>query len=53
MVFSIRIGVRPRDEQLRQQLDAEVERRQPEIQRLLASYGIPQVSAQNIAQGGN
>lgn len=53
MVFSIGIGVRPADRQLRQRLDAEVERRQPEIRQLLVSYGIPQVDAPTIAQGGN
>lgn len=42
LAFDIAMGVRPRDEGLRQQLDAELERRRPEIERLLASYGVPQ-----------
>lgn len=53
MSFAIGIGVRPQDEALRQKLDAELERRQPEIQRLLVSYGIPQVSPPPAMQGGN
>ena len=52
MTYSIGMGVRPQDEQLRQRLDAELERRQPDIQRLLASYGIPQVSAAPAGHGG-
>ena len=52
MVFGIGIGVRPADQQLRRRLDAEVERRQPEIDRLLFSYGIPQVNAPAMARGG-
>lgn len=53
MSYSIGIGVRPRDVQLRQILDAEVERRQADIRRLLASYGIPQAGPASAVQGGN
>jgi quinoprotein dehydrogenase-associated probable ABC transporter substrate-binding protein len=53
MVFGIGIGVRPQEDGLRQRLDAEVARRQPEIQRLLVAYGIPQVSAATQLHGGN
>lgn len=57
MVFGIGIGVRPRDQGLRQRLDAELQRRQPDIQRLLMSYGVPQVPLPQIqaaaAHGGN
>lgn len=53
MTFRIGIGVRPQDTALRQKLDAELQRRGPQIQRLLASYGIPQVSASPTLHGGN
>lgn len=53
MTYAIGIGVRPRDEGLRRQLDAELQRRQPEIQRLLDSYGIPEVASPPPMQGGN
>lgn len=53
MEYSIGIGVRPQDTELRQRLDAELERRQPEIQRLLVSYGIPQVKSSPQIHGGN
>lgn len=58
MVFGIGIGVRPRDLELRRQLDAEIQRRQHQIRQLLVAYGIPQVGAPSrsqtsVAQGGN
>lgn len=53
MVFGIAIGVRTRDEELRRQLDAALLRRRPQIQRVLASYGIPQVNAAPAVDGGN
>jgi mxaJ protein len=40
--FNIGMGVRPADDALKQQLDAEIKRREPEIRALLHSYGIPQ-----------
>lgn len=42
--FDIALGVREGDEQLKQQLDAELLRRRTDIQQLLRSYGIPQVA---------
>lgn len=53
MAFGIGIGVRPQDSALRQRLDAELERRQPAIQRLLESYGIPEVEPTAAVHGGN
>lgn len=53
MTWQIGIGVRPQDQALRQKLDAEVERLQPEIRRLLNAYGIPQVSHLPAIHGGN
>lgn len=41
--FDIGMGVRPGDDALKEQLDAEIARRQPEIRALLHSYGIPQM----------
>jgi quinoprotein dehydrogenase-associated probable ABC transporter substrate-binding protein len=43
--FAISMGVRRGDENLQRQLDAEIERRRPEIRRLLESYGVPLLSA--------
>ena len=53
MAFGIGIGVRPRDAALRRRLDAELARRQPEIHRLLAAYGIPQVGVAPGLTGGD
>lgn len=41
--FDIGIGVRPGDEELIQRLNAELKKREPDIRRLLHSYGIPQL----------
>lgn len=41
MVFDISMGVRKDDVELRQELDRALERRRPEIRRLLESYGVP------------
>lgn len=41
--FDIGIGVRPGDAALKQRLDAEIRRREPEIRELLRSYGVPQL----------
>jgi ABC-type amino acid transport substrate-binding protein len=43
LTFDIGIGVRQGNEELRQHLDAELKRREPEIRQLLRSYGIPQL----------
>lgn len=53
MVFAIGIGVRPRDEALRRRLDAEIQRREPEIRQVLATYGIPQIHPSPVPPGGN
>lgn len=44
MAFDIAIGVRIADQGLTQQLNAELDRRRPEIRRLLQAYGIPQAA---------
>jgi mxaJ protein len=40
-VYDISMGVRRGDEELRQRLDSFLERRRPEIERLLDEYGVP------------
>jgi mxaJ protein len=40
-VYDIALGVRREDTGLRQELDAILERRKPEIDRILAAYGVP------------
>ena len=42
-VFDISMGVRRGDTKLRERLDNEIERRQPDIDRILDSYGVPRV----------
>ena len=42
--FSIAVGVRKGDEALKRTLQAALDRRQPEVQQLLASYGVPVVA---------
>ena len=42
-VFDISMGVRRGDAKLKERLDAEIERRRPEIERILDSYGVPRV----------
>lgn len=42
--FDIGIGVREQDVALRQKLDAELSRRQAEIQQILRTYGVPQMT---------
>ena len=42
-VFDISMGVRRGDTKLRDRLDAEIERRRPEIDRILDAYGVPRV----------
>jgi quinoprotein dehydrogenase-associated probable ABC transporter substrate-binding protein len=50
LAFDIAIGVRPKDQELKVRLDAELVRRRPEITRLLESYGIPQQAFPQQAQ---
>ena len=40
-VFDVSMGVRREDTALRDQLDTIIERRKPEIDRLLRRYGVP------------
>ena len=42
-VFDISMGVRRGDAKLRERLDAEIERRRPDIERILDAYGVPRV----------
>jgi mxaJ protein len=44
-VYDIAMGVRREDATLKQELDAILERRQPEIDRILADYGVPRVDS--------
>lgn len=52
LAFDISMGVRRGDSALQQQLNAEIERRAPEIRQLLASYGVPLLSVQPAASVG-
>lgn len=45
-VYDIALGVRREDAALRQELDRVLERRKPEIDRILAEYGVPRVDAE-------
>ncbi len=51
LAFDIAVGVRPGDEELKQRLNAELKRLEPEIHRLLTSYGIPQVALSPASPG--
>jgi mxaJ protein len=42
-IFDISMAVRRGDTRLRDRLDAEIERRRPEIERILDAYGVPRV----------
>ena len=44
-VFDISMGVRKEDVKLRQTLEAELEKHRPEIDRLLADYGVPRADS--------
>ena len=52
LTFDIAAGVRREDDMLKQQLDSELQRRGTEIQQLLVSYGIPQLSLQPARTAG-
>ncbi|HKR62768.1 MAG TPA: substrate-binding domain-containing protein [Thermoanaerobaculia bacterium] len=45
-VYDIAIGVRREDANLRQELDDVLERRKPDIDRILASYGVPRLDTE-------
>lgn len=47
--FDIALGVREGDQQLQQRLNAELDRRRPEIQQILRSYGVPLVAMTNVS----
>ena len=47
-VYDISMGVRRGDEDLRQQLDGFIERRRPEIERILDEYGVPRAAAAQV-----
>lgn len=53
MAFSISMGVSRSNIKLRDQLDAVIERRRPEIERILRSYGVPMLPASATAKGGS
>jgi mxaJ protein len=44
-VYDISMGVRKGDEALRTELEAILERRRPEIESILDTYGVPRVAA--------
>jgi mxaJ protein len=50
--FAISMGVRHGDRKLQQQLDTEIQRRGPQIRRLLESYGVPLLPAPPAVQVG-
>jgi mxaJ protein len=50
--FDIAAGVRKGDDNLKHQLDDELERRRAEIQHLLLSYGVPQMSLPQARTAG-
>ena len=52
LTFDIAAGVRKQDDWLKQQLDSELQRRRTEIQQLLVSYGIPQLSLPEARTAG-
>ncbi|MBV8856692.1 MAG: substrate-binding domain-containing protein [Acidobacteria bacterium] len=47
-VYDISMGVRRGDEDLRQQLEGFLERRRPEIERILDDYGVPRAAAAQV-----
>jgi mxaJ protein len=51
-VYDISIGVRRGDDALRDAIDAFLERRRPEIDRILDAYGVPRVAAPARGAGG-
>jgi mxaJ protein len=52
LTFDIAAGVRKEDDMLKQQLDSELQRRRTEIEHLLISYGIPQLSLSQARTAG-
>jgi mxaJ protein len=52
-VYDISMGVRRGDEDLRQRLDAFIERRRPEIERLLDDYGVPRAPGAGVTNASS
>jgi len=52
MIFDISMGLRKEDESLRQEVDAALKRRQPEIDAILAQYGVPRLERGRSAKAG-
>jgi len=52
MIFDISMGVRKEDESLRQEVDAALKRRQPEIDAILAQYGVPRLERGRSGKAG-
>jgi mxaJ protein len=50
MAFDISMGVRKEDQALRNEVDAALDRRRPEIDAILADDGVPRLDAHGIAQ---
>ena len=48
-VFDIAMGVRRGDQELRDQLDQFLEKRRPEIERILQDYRVPRVDEKEVA----
>ncbi|HET9100185.1 MAG TPA: substrate-binding domain-containing protein [Acidobacteriaceae bacterium] len=51
--FAISMGVRHGDRALLQQLNAEIQRREPQIRQMLKSYGVPLLATPPTVQVGN
>ena len=49
--FDISLAVRPGDQQLKQELEAVLQRKKSRIERILTDYGVPQLSLSRPAQG--
>jgi mxaJ protein len=48
-VYDIAMGVRREDEQFKQEIDAVLERRAPEIRQILSEYGVPRLDVETSA----
>jgi mxaJ protein len=52
-VYDISMGVRRGDEELRRRLDSFLERRRPEVERILDEYGVPRAGAAQLADASS
>lgn len=50
--FAISMGVRHGDNRLQQELNTEIQRREPQIRHLLESYGVPLLAAPQVERAG-